>query len=128
MEPHVGARSDDQGSPIPWEAVAERLQARFGHWLQVDAAKPRTTSDGCVVHWDPARVSGTPVFVGTRVPAAILVDHLMSGSTLDEFLYDFPGVAREQAIVFLLQSAEALFAGIGAPIPPNHDTPPVSGP
>ena len=65
-------------------------------------------------------MSGAPVFVGTRVPAAILIDHLAHGSTLDEFLEDFPSVTREPAIVFLLQSAEALLERIGAPLPPIH--------
>jgi hypothetical protein len=34
-----------------------------------------------------------------------------------EALDDFPGVTREQAIVFLLQAAEALLERIGAPLP-----------
>ncbi|HEV7591332.1 MAG TPA: DUF433 domain-containing protein [Longimicrobium sp.] len=116
-------RSDDPSSAIPWTAVTERLQARFGHWMQVDVAEPPRTSDGYVIHCDPARVSGAPVFVGTRVPAAILVDHLAHGSTLDEFLDDFPSVTREQAVVFLLQSAEALLERIGAPLPRVYEGP-----
>jgi uncharacterized protein (DUF433 family) len=114
--------ADKPVSAVPWNSVTERLQARFGHWLQVDVAEPRRTPDGYVIHWDPERVSGAPVFVDTRVPVAILVDHLTRGSTLDEFLDDFPGVTREQAIVFLLQSAEALLERIGAPLPPVHES------
>jgi uncharacterized protein (DUF433 family) len=41
---------------------------------------------------------GVPCFKGTRVPVASLYDHLEQGSTLDEFLEDFPTVMREQAI------------------------------
>ena len=54
-----------------------------------------------VVHSDPGILSGTPVFVGTRVPVHSLFDHLEGGDTLDEFLRQFPSVSREQAIAAL---------------------------
>lgn len=44
---------------------------------------------------------GTPVFRGTRVPIAVLFDHLEAGSTLEEFLEAYPSVPREQAIAVL---------------------------
>ena len=50
-----------------------------------------------VIHSDPDILSGTPVFVGTRVPAKTLLDYIEGGHTLDEFLDDFPTVSREQA-------------------------------
>jgi uncharacterized protein (DUF433 family) len=65
-----------------------------------------------IVHSDPEIVSGTPVFVGTRVPARALVDYLEGGETLDEFLDDFPSVSREQAIAFIEEAARALLAKI----------------
>lgn len=60
----------------------------------------------------PQILGGTPVFAGTRVPARTLTDYLEAGDTLDEFLEDFPSVSREQAINFLEQAKEALFAQI----------------
>jgi uncharacterized protein (DUF433 family) len=54
-----------------------------------------------VIHSDPDILSGTPVFVGTRVPAQSLFDYLEGGDTLDEFLRQFPSVRREQAIAAL---------------------------
>ena len=51
-----------------------------------------------VVHSDPEILSGTPVFVGTRVPFRSLLDYLEAGRTLVEFLDDFPTVTREQAL------------------------------
>ncbi len=54
-----------------------------------------------IVHSDPEIVSGTPVIVGTRVPAQALLDYLEGGETIEEFLDDFPSVSREQAIAFL---------------------------
>ena len=47
---------------------------------------------------DPEIVSGTPVFRGTRVPIDALINNLEDGLTLDEFLDNFPTVAREQAL------------------------------
>ncbi len=43
-------------------------------------------------------LSGEPVFRGTRVPVAALLDNLENGVSLDEFLENFPTVKREQAI------------------------------
>lgn len=65
-----------------------------------------------IVHSDPEIVSGTPVFVGTRVPAQALLDYLEGGETIDEFLDDFPSVSREQAIAFLEEAGRALLARI----------------
>jgi uncharacterized protein (DUF433 family) len=57
---------------------------------------------------DPEILSGTPVFAGTRVPAKNLLDYLEHGRSLDEFLDDFPTVARKQAIAALEQANELL--------------------
>jgi uncharacterized protein (DUF433 family) len=61
-----------------------------------------------VVHSDPEIVSGTPVFVGTRVPVDNLFDYLEGGDSLDEFLDQFPSVSRDQAIAALEIAREAL--------------------
>lgn len=53
------------------------------------------------IHSDPEIMGGTPVFVGTRVPARTLLDYLEGGDTLDEFLAHFPSVSREQAVAAL---------------------------
>lgn len=61
-----------------------------------------------VVHRDPEILSGTPVFVGARVPAQSLFDYLEGGDTLDEFLRQFPSVRREQALAALGQARESV--------------------
>ena len=58
----------------------------------------------------PEIMGGTPVFVGTRVPLATLLDYLEAGQPLSEFLEDFPTVTREQAVAALEQAKEALLA------------------
>lgn len=50
---------------------------------------------------DPERMSGVPCFVGTRVPVYMLLDHLESGISLDEFLEDYPTVGKENALQVL---------------------------
>ncbi len=60
-----------------------------------------------VVHVHPEILSGTPVFIGTRVPVRNLLDYLEGGDTLDQFLDDFPGVTRDQAVQFLEEATEA---------------------
>jgi len=54
--------------------------------------------------------SGEPVFRGTRVPFQNLLDYLEGGETLDEFLKQFPGVTREQAIAALEEAKSLLLA------------------
>ena len=46
-------------------------------------------------------MSGTPVFVGTRVPVKNLNDYLEAGDSIEEFLEDFPSVSREQVDIVL---------------------------
>ncbi len=58
----------------------------------------------------PGRLSGTPVFAGTRVPVQTLVDYLEEGDSLDDFLADFPSVSREHAIAVLELAKSALLA------------------
>ncbi|MEI6395180.1 MAG: DUF433 domain-containing protein [Verrucomicrobiota bacterium] len=65
---------------------------------------------GAVVRIDPDIMSGTPVFAGTRVPVRTLLDYLEGGESLDDFLEQFPTVARRQAIAFLEQASERMLA------------------
>ena len=62
-----------------------------------------------VVHTHTEIMSGTPVFIGTRVPVQALLDYLEDGDTIDSFVDAFPTVRREQAVTFLVQAAQALF-------------------
>jgi uncharacterized protein (DUF433 family) len=68
-----------------------------------------------VVHSDPEILGGTPVFVGTRVPAQSLFDYLEGGDTLDEFLRQFPSVRREQALAALELARDSLLTSARPP-------------
>lgn len=60
-----------------------------------------------IVTSDPEILGGTPVFVGTRVPVAVLFENLADGLTLDEILDSYPTLTREKALA-ALQQAESL--------------------
>jgi uncharacterized protein (DUF433 family) len=50
---------------------------------------------------DPARMSGTPCFRGTRVPVQSLIDFLEGGETIDQFLALYPSITRQQVVAVL---------------------------
>ena len=70
------------------------------------------TGSESVIMQDPEILSGEPVFRGTRVPFQNLLDYLEGGETLDEFLKQFLGVTREQAIA-ALEEAKSLVRRAG---------------
>jgi len=64
--------------------------------------------DSKIINIDPDILSGTPVFLGTRVPIKNLFDYLESGESIEEFLSDFDGVEREQVVGLLRESLGSL--------------------
>jgi uncharacterized protein (DUF433 family) len=65
-----------------------------------------------IVSANMERVSGTPCFVGTRVPIRNLWDYLEAGASMDNFLDGFPGVSHEQAKAALRLACERLLEGL----------------
>ena len=63
-----------------------------------------------MVSLDPEITNGSLCFTGTRVPVQNLFDYLEGNSSLEDFLQDFPSVARETAIAILEAARERLFA------------------
>lgn len=55
------------------------------------------------VQRDPDILSGMPIFCGTRVPVKNLFDYLAAGSSIDEFIDDFPTVTHDTVVSFLKQ-------------------------
>ncbi len=66
-----------------------------------------------VIEINPEKVSGTPVFAGTRVPIKNLFDYLEGGESLEDFLEGFPPVSREQAVAVLEMAEKSLFEEVG---------------
>ncbi len=67
-----------------------------------------------VVWQDPECLSGAPCFAGTRVPIKALFDYLEAGDSLNDFLEDFPGVTKEQALGALSLVKEQLLPDSGS--------------
>jgi len=65
---------------------------------------------GCVVyvHSNPNILGGLPCFAGTRVPVDTLFDHLRRGYSLEQYLAQFPTVAREHAEAVLELAARQI--------------------
>jgi uncharacterized protein (DUF433 family) len=57
---------------------------------------------------DSEIMGGTPVFKGTRVPVDNLISWLEDGYTIDDYLYSFPSVSKEQLIAVLRLAYEWL--------------------
>ena len=66
------------------------------------------------IHSDPEIMSGTPVFIGTRVPVRTVFDYMADGCSLDEFLDDFPTVERSAATK-VLEAGGACLADLVQP-------------
>ncbi len=65
-------------------------------------------TDEPLIHSDPDILGGTPVFVGTRVPARTLLDYLEAGDSLADFLEDFPSVGRDRAVAAIRLAGQYL--------------------
>jgi uncharacterized protein (DUF433 family) len=81
-------------------ALLLRIKSIDPELLHGDKIQPEHPLFGLI--WiNPQRVSGTPCFYATRVPVKTLFDCLAGGETLEQFLDDFEGVEREQALAVL---------------------------
>ncbi len=67
-----------------------------------------------VIEINPNKVSGMPVFAGTRVPIKNLFDYLEGGESLEDFLEGFPPVSREQAVAVLEMAEKSLIKEVAA--------------
>lgn len=61
---------------------------------------------------NPDRMSGAPVIGIQRMPVTTLLDYLMDGYSIDEFVEEFPGTEREKVIAALGKIREAFDEGV----------------
>lgn len=61
-----------------------------------------------VIENSPDVLSGATVFKGTRVPVRALIDCLVGGDSIEEFLQGYPSVTRDQVIQFLNESTDPI--------------------
>jgi uncharacterized protein (DUF433 family) len=88
-----------------WPPEFKRL---LGSWRDEIERPPQTPItamrdpfDGTVISAEPDVMSGAPIFKGTRVLVKTLIEYLVAGDSIDDFLEGFPSVSREQVIAFL---------------------------
>jgi uncharacterized protein (DUF433 family) len=55
-------------------------------------------------------LGGEPVFRGTRVPFKILIEYLVGGETLDQFMEQYPSVSRELAKAAIEEARSSLIS------------------
>ena len=67
-----------------------------------------------IVEVAPDKMSGAPVFRGTRVLVQTLLDYLEAGDSLDHFLAEFPTVRRDQAVHFVELAGKAALEPLSA--------------
>jgi uncharacterized protein (DUF433 family) len=80
-------------------------------FLEGDLIQPGHRLFG-VIWINRERHSGEPCFYATRVPIFSLFNVLEAGDTLDQFLDDFEGVTREQALAVLRLAKDGLLADL----------------
>ena len=66
-----------------------------------------------ILRIDPEIMHGDLCFAGTRVPLTVLLDNLIEGMGIDEFLVEYPTVKREQAEAVLLWEHERIRQAAG---------------
>lgn len=66
------------------------------------------------VERDPNKVSGSWVFLDTRVPVIALFENLEGGASIDDFLLWFPGVSKGQVEAVLEYTIQSLKADLQA--------------
>jgi len=72
---------------------------------------PRRNPDIPPITIHPQRLSGAPTIAGTRLPVTTLLDYLMEGSTIQEFIDDFGGVSLGDVEAVLQKIKDALGEG-----------------
>lgn len=77
-------------------------------------SESKTSLPKPLITMSPDRMSGAPVFAGTRVPVQTLIEYLEANDLLNNFLEDFPSVSREHAIAVLELAKTALLAKAAA--------------
>jgi uncharacterized protein (DUF433 family) len=76
-----------------------------------DRLSPRLNPDRPPITINPEKLGGTPTISGTRLPVMALIDHLLLGYDIDEFIDEFDGVNRGDVQAVLLKIKEALAEG-----------------
>lgn len=81
------------------------LDSRSAQLERLDEAAPPITTN-------PQRMGGAPVIGIQRMPVTTLLDYLIEGYSIDEFIESFPGTDRDKVIGALRKMRMALDEGL----------------
>lgn len=85
--------------------TAEPLKEKLARLNELAKTAPPITTN-------PQRMSGAPVIGIQRMPVTTLLDYLIEGYSVDEFLEAFPGTEREQVKAALRKIRDAFDEGL----------------
>lgn len=86
------------------KTLSPNAQVEMERLRQLGRTAPAITTN-------PERMSGAPVIGIQRMPVTTLLDYLIEGYSIDEFLDCFPGTDREKVIGALQKIREAFDDG-----------------
>ena len=69
------------------------------------------------IQQDPEKLGGHPTIGAVRMQADVLINYLAAGNTIDEFLADYDGVTKEEAVAVLAVVKQAILDGILTGVP-----------
>ena len=87
--------------------IDECLPKQLKTWLDGEHYGIQTMNNQLALS-DPEILGGTPVFIGTRVPVAVLFENLADDLSLDEILDSYPTLKLQQMIDALYQAGTLL--------------------
>lgn len=64
-----------------------------------------------IVYKDPEIMHGEACFKGTRMPVSLLFDELRDGSSIDQFLENYPGNISREMVIELLNEIQSELVG-----------------
>ena len=65
------------------------------------------------IEMDPRVCNGNPVIRGTRIPVAVILDHLAAGEPWEGILAGFPELTREDIAAALVGRPQPMLRGQG---------------
>ncbi|MGE0132229.1 MAG: DUF433 domain-containing protein [Blastocatellales bacterium] len=88
---------------------------------KMDAAITPTVGTLAPIRQNPNKLSGAPTIGDFRVHAETLVDYFAEGLTLNDFLEDFEGTPKEDALAALSVIRQAIRDGLLTGITPREE-------
>ena len=69
------------------------------------------------IQQDPEKLGGHPTIGAARMQADVLINYLAGGYTVDEFLADYDGVTKQEALAVLGVVKQAILDGMLTGVP-----------